>query len=146
MFSHNFRQHLYARDIWYHGSRNLIKAVIIRPNMLQVQGKSKTVAHGELPPTRVHISRQSTGIDYSGPISLRLRSSSNIREVSPEKYTGLSHGHLRGNFYITCWGRCLSKFQILLRFIQLSFQPNIFVSSTFSNWLTTKPITLFWLN
>jgi len=53
--------------------------------------------------------------------------------------------HLRRTVHITCWDRGLSKLQNLVCLIWWSFQPNLFISMTFSIWWTTYPITCRWL-
>ena len=75
-----------------------------------------------------------------------MGSSSKIHETPFEKNVGFSHCYLRGTLHITCWDRGLSKLQYLVRLIQWYFQPNTFVSWTFSNWWTINPITTCWLN
>ena len=73
-----------------------------------------------------------------------IGSSSEIHEVSSATNIRCSCWHLRGTVHITCWDRGLSKFQTLVCLIWWSFQPNIFVSWTFSNWWTTYPVTCCW--
>ena len=73
-----------------------------------------------------------------------IGSSSEIHEVSSAKKTRFSGCHLWGTVHITCWDRGLSKLQTLVCLIWWSFQPNLLVSWTFSNWWTPYPITCYW--
>ena len=63
-----------------------------------------------------------------------MGSSNKVHEVPSEKNNGFSYCHLRGTVHITCSNRGLSKFQTIVCLIWWFFQPNIFLSWTFSNW------------
>jgi len=70
---------------------------------------------------------------------------SEIHEVTSATNIVFSCCHFRGTVHITYCDRGLSKFQTPVCLIWWSFQPNMFVHWTFSNWWTTYTITCCWL-